>query len=357
MHTDSTAKSNLSEKITVLNKNSSLVELFELSTPLMLVYENVSEKTNEASATAISPGIINEQYMTFSDAIHTFSSRAPHRHNFFELMYVLEGTILQTIEQETKEYHPGDCCILNKNISHKEDIKGNYKVIFLMLSEEFLLHLFGKNIFLYHENFLNTNKSLFYKLFSDSQQSSNYYLKEYIEYIHYPSTASDNYLTNLNRMINQIDSEIRNQDSGYLYIIEGLILRFFAVLENPTNYEQKKVDIESHSEELLLLNIIHILENKDGNIGRDELSRNLNYSGDYLNRIVKKYTGKSIIGLKNLIYLKKAEQLLITTDKPIIEIIDLLGFKNRSYFYKLFTSEYGFNPGNYRAHNKGLSDN
>lgn len=341
-------KCNPFQGISVLNKYSTSIELFEIFAPFMLVYENISEDTDYASAISISPGGINEQYMSFNHAVLEFNKRSPHRHNFFELMYVLEGTIFQTIENETRQYNSGDCCILNKNVSHRENLRGNYKVVFLMLTEEFLIHLFSKSTFLYHENFPDNKLYLFHKLFTSSQNSHNYYLKEYIEYRCTQYTTSKEYKTLLRDLIKQIDYEIREQKPGYLNITEGLILRFFSILENPTTYNQKKFSIKSHSEELLLIKIIHILENASGNIGREQLSEILNYSGDYLNRIVKKHTGMSIITLKNSIYLKKAKDLLLSTDKSITEIIDLLGFKNKSYFYRLFIKEYGTSPGNFR---------
>lgn len=74
----------------------------------------------------------------------------------------------------------------------------------------------------------------------------------------------------------------------------------------------------------------------------------LHYNGEYLNRIVKKQTGKTILEYGQSIYLEEARQLLSNTDKSISSIIEELGFSNRSHFYRLFKTAFGETPLDYR---------
>ncbi|MFR6242661.1 MAG: AraC family ligand binding domain-containing protein [Mediterraneibacter faecis] len=52
--------------------------------------------------------------------IHQFNNRAPHIHDFYELLIVLDGEIHQQIEQSDLVFHSGNCCLMNHNIVHKE---------------------------------------------------------------------------------------------------------------------------------------------------------------------------------------------------------------------------------------------
>lgn len=44
-----------------------------------------------------------------------------------------------------------------------------------------------------------------------------------------------------------------------------------------------------------------------------------------------------------------AEQMLVNTDKPIVEIVDLSGFSNPRYFRVVFSAKYGCSPSEYRT--------
>lgn len=51
-----------------------------------------------------------------------------------------------------------------------------------------------------------------------------------------------------------------------------------------------------------------------------------------------------------------AEQLLVTTDKTIVEIVDLSGFSNPRYFRTVFAAKYGCPPSEYRAARASVND-
>ena len=44
--------------------------------------------------------------------------------------------------------------------------------------------------------------------------------------------------------------------------------------------------------------LTHIMKSSHGRCTREELSSQLHYNGEYLNRIIKKYTGKTILEYK-----------------------------------------------------------
>lgn len=81
---------------------------------------------------------------------------------------------------------------------------------------------------------------------------------------------------------------------------------------------------------------------------RAELEKVLNYSGDYLNRIVNKYAGMCIFDYGMTFCLKKAALLLSSTEESISSIASSLHFSNRTHFYSLFKKHYGITPKEYR---------
>ena len=83
-------------------------------------------------------------------------------------------------------------------------------------------------------------------------------------------------------------------------------------------------------------------------MSRLALEKALCYSGNYINTIVKKYTGMCLYDYGLSFTLKNAASLLTETDIPISSISAQLGFTNRTHFYKVFREKYGVSPGEYR---------
>ncbi|MFR2235190.1 MAG: helix-turn-helix domain-containing protein [Lachnospiraceae bacterium] len=51
--------------------------------------------------------------------------------------------------------------------------------------------------------------------------------------------------------------------------------------------------------------------------------------------------------------MKRAEELLLSTSYSIDYIMELIGYHNKGYFYKIFLEKYKMTPAQYRAKNKG----
>lgn len=113
-------------------------------------------------------------------------------------------------------------------------------------------------------------------------------------------------------------------------------------------YHCRPIALDLDTDYLLFSRIENLLKECDGHIARRELADNLHYTGDYLNRIVKKYTNMSLHDYSMSFCMKKAADLLQTTAKSISAIALELHFSNRTYFYRLFQETYGMTPKEFR---------
>lgn len=111
-----------------------------------------------------------------------------------------------------------------------------------------------------------------------------------------------------------------------------------------------KIDDLSVEEKILMQKIVNYIKDHiaDSNISVNQLADNIGVSKSGLNRKMKKITG---ITPKDFIIharMRKAGQLLKTTDLPIKDIAYDCGFADQNYFGKSFRNIYNMSPTEYR---------
>ncbi|MBO6168742.1 MAG: helix-turn-helix domain-containing protein [Bacteroidales bacterium] len=76
-------------------------------------------------------------------------------------------------------------------------------------------------------------------------------------------------------------------------------------------------------------------------------------SENYLSRLVKKNTGRSVGAWIDIVRIQRSKKLLATTTQPIIDIALEVGIEDQSYFARLFKKETGLTPSAFRKKMKG----
>lgn len=299
---------------------------------------------------------------TVSSPIHSIRSGVSeihtslHHHDYFEIVVVLSGSLTQIIEGTSYHYSAGQCCILNRNINHAEIYHHRSVVLFIMLTEDFLLPLIDKN-FIYSTNNLYPNAFDSISHLIEKNKKNKYYTsKEYINFS--PSqdiTEGSAFMEHLVNITNEMISRTISHHPGCTYMIAGLIELFFSFLVTPRYYKKKMINLIETNEEKLFHQITNIFQSSKDRISRIELEKELHYSSDYLNKLVKKMTGMTLVEYSQVFRLQKAEDFLVNSDRKIYSIALELGFSNRTYFNRIFAKRYGMTPSQYRISSKKRS--
>ena len=130
--------------------------------------------------------------------------------------------------------------------------------------------------------------------------------KEYLDFM--PSLNNRLHHT-LHAITDNILRAIMFPKLGSTYVIKGMLLELFDYLSNPEHFHFFLPSIEADNDFLLFTHISHICEDTNGRITRSELEQLLNYSGNYLNSIVKKYTKLMPIRLQSDFLYERAAAL------------------------------------------------
>lgn len=341
------------------SKNSIHVEinelnstLYQIKTPFQLTYIAYDQDLQSMNITTLSGKYSHQYTLHQSDVKIQHDKRILHFHDYFELVVILDGTLTQLIEDKEYHYPAGSCCLINRSLYHSEYYTDSARVLFIGFSVEFIRGLFEDCTLADFSQEKDILDSDFYKFIMDDLEHPGG--KTYLDYIPaIKNQTSTNLLHDINSRLMDV---LLHPVFGATHQVKGLFSLLISVLSDPAYFHCTRMNLEQTADALIFARISHFIEEKYGRISRDELSGLLNYSGDYINRIVHKFTGLCLFDYSMNFCMKKAAEELLYSQKAINEIAEELHFSNKTHFYKLFKEKYGITPKEFRA-NKDSTQN
>jgi AraC-like DNA-binding protein len=102
-----------------------------------------------------------------------------------------------------------------------------------------------------------------------------------------------------------------------------------------------------YSKQMILVHAVkqYIAENSsDKNMFLQQIADVLKMNPTYLGRIFRSLTGSSVVEYLHSVRMEKAKELLLGTDLSVTEVMDKVGFENKSSFYRIFRGTFGISP-------------
>ena len=145
--------------IKVQNGESDFSRFYHMNVPFQITLEycDGSEPDDYVNIVTLSfeKAVLYQE--TLSKKNSSYTKNAPHFHDFFEFVIVLEGNIIQRIEGKDYLYPAGSCCLVNRNLRHMEHYQSRCRVLYIGLSPDFVAELFA-----YAQNaFFSTEKKIY----------------------------------------------------------------------------------------------------------------------------------------------------------------------------------------------------
>lgn len=325
--------------------DSSISALYELKSPYLLIKEVFDYDSDLFKTYAEAPHYFYQNEHVLSETIKNFSRR--HQHNFFEIMFVMRGSTEQKIEDQKYLYHEGQCCLLDYSVRHRELPFQNTTLYFLMLSDDFVSKLMANDLSINKEGVLSQRQNKIYDFF---RRSLNNREKQYLDF--YPKVPVDRITPALEDLFDRLSEENQHFSFGSYAAAQGMISKILGIMLDYSLYTSRKISVDNSKNEYLFIQIQRLLESHRGKISRQEISDILHYSDSYLNKIVNRSVGMSLLEYRKFFMIKEAARLLSCTDKTISEIIDDLGFSGHTYFNSFFKKQYGVTPAQYRKNSQ-----
>ena len=114
--------------------------------PIDLIFETIHSDNPEQYfiVTTLNPSFHSSTSYSYSDPLNPVHRNGLHQHAYFELIYVIDGSMYQNIENKRHLYSNGSLCLLNRNIHHAEEFTTDFRAAFLSLPVALVDELFNQ---------------------------------------------------------------------------------------------------------------------------------------------------------------------------------------------------------------------
>ncbi len=272
------------------------------------------------------PGRMGQQYQVeIFDANRHFQVEYPHRHDFFEVLYLQKGSGYHVIDSNRYPISPPCVFFMSPGQAHKLELSHDIEGFIFIFTPEFYLI-----------NYNNQNRLIEFPFFYTVQQDNPPMLLKH--------EADVLFLEQLfSRGINEAN---KNETSiNLLRSLLDLILAFCANL-----YPKNEKVMETGKGHLLVKRFYQLVEqNIQKNYTVNQYADMLAVTPNHLTQTIRHLTGKTssdIIKSKKVLEIKR---FLVHSSMGVSEIANLMGFADQSYFTKFFKRETGVTPLAYRA--------
>lgn len=323
------------------NMGDAYTAYIEILKPYLIMYESINLRDSTSKYFEIS--LENRIFCTNKiSAVDDVTKHSLHKHDFYELTYVLAGTLHMDIEGYDMYYSTGEACFCNRNIRHTEVLDSDCEIVLFMVKEDFLIDLYKGGA----PDSQSVTKSAVMHMIMENTSETLLISKRFLDFKRLDS--SDSYTKESLPIINQLIEQFTADHRSAQYFIKGYMLRLFLFLEEPSNYEVTFHTLPTSKTESLFLEISNYFRQSTSRATREELERRFHYSSDYLNHVVRKYSGKTLNEYLREYLMQKAAFMLTSSDLSISEICETLGYSNRSFFNKQFKKKFEATPLAYR---------
>ncbi len=244
-----------------------------------------------------------------------------HRHNYFELFWVIDGACIHCLNGQRVTLKAGDLVFMRTDDTHSFEFKSSKEYLLI-----YNLAFFSKDIAWLKQRYFPDINRFFWSvgLHPTIHRLNKIHLKNL-------SDQADQFL--------DAPRTLFFLDRLLLYVFE--ILYFTNISEDTAPYWlQYAVKLFGSG----------ATENgyKEGAAGFLKICER---SNAHVNRTIRKHYGANLTQFVNRLRITRAKEILSTTNKSVKEISYELGFNDVNYFHKLFKASYGMSPNVFRKKN------
>lgn len=258
-----------------------------------------------------------------------FRNIATHNHSYIEIGYVYSGIINEVIEDHPYQLQKGQLILIDRNTVHSIDYADENDILVSIIASAEACHEVIASV-----KTDNTLLRFFMNALNDSNHGINYLI--------FSSEKQDRLQELILELIYEQYFPAQNHDEIMTALFNTALISMMPCIN--TSVSAKILNKSSATAASALAWI-------DANYRNCTLQTVANYLGvnpAYLSFLLKNETGQNFKDIITEKKLNDVAKLLLTSERPISEIAENVGYLNLTQFYKKFNKKFGCNPSEYR---------
>lgn len=259
----------------------------------------------------------------------------PHTHDFFELVYCLEGEGDHLYEGFVHSIKKGDVFIIEPERIHGYQVGKNtnlivFNVLFqLELLKKELQSLVGEDPFL----------SVFY---------AEPFLRELAHFKNH-LVLNHSEQTDMKMMLQGIAHEYNSKELGYQLLVKTRMIELFIFLSRCQQKRENPLFLQQNDHMQAVIQICKFIHTHyNAPLSLQQVCKLSGMSKSSFTAKFKQIVGKTFVEYRNVIRIKAAMELLLNTNDTILSIANKVGFDDVSYFNRAFKEFTNRAPSIYR---------
>lgn len=259
---------------------------------------------------------------------HTMSYDAPaHTHDYYELSFIMNGMVMNVIDQRRLYMSDNTLCVMNLNTRHALEIVDPDAVV---LNIGLRPQLFEEGIF--HDFLVADN------FFSEFLRGESGY-----DYLIFPDTDDDSLAITINGLVETYVAKGQRPS----FALAGQLLLFLDRLSETRRYTHAGIDDKTAA-------IMRYIDEHVATVSVSSIARAFGYNANYCSQYIRAHTGFTATELIEETRLNHAETMLSETDLSIEIIAHQVGYRSPSRFYEVFRKRHGMTPTDFRLLSREL---
>jgi AraC-like DNA-binding protein len=158
------------------------------------------------------------------------------------------------------------------------------------------------------------------------------------------------------RIVTLLDAmlwEFQNRYRGYSWAIRLKLIEFLITLMRDTQFKISIKGLKPFSSSRIQDAVLYLNTDFMNPISVDDVLDACGLSRSHFHALFKQETGRTFVDYLSWLRCTRAAELLVATDRTILDIAMECGFRNLSHFYHVFKRETGTSPRRYRLQSTG----
>lgn len=252
-----------------------------------------------------------------------------HRHDFVEILYMLQGQTRHTMEDgRIIALQAGEILMINCHTAHAiekcglEDVAVNLMVLPAFF--DFALETIGGD-------------STLGRFLIDALRAG----EKQVPYLYFQVSAVRPIQCVMESLLLTL---LERPKGGQLLHKTAMTLLFLHLTENADRMTLSPL----HRENALTVALLRAIHRDYQTLCLSDFAKAHGVSAAYLSKAAKGATGKTCTALLQARRLEKAKALLENTDLSVLDVCGAVGYSNSSHFYRIFESAFGCSPTQWR---------